>query len=75
MKLDKARVRKEGEGMILELKRLNSYEMETIIKALKDLAKARSCYSGPAEILLENDAEFVRGLFWTSKESPNDRQD
>ena len=48
---------------IEELRRLNNIECDTIIAGLQKLAGN----NWAAQVLLENDAEFVRGLFWTSK--------
>ena len=48
---------------IEELRRLNNIECDTIIAGLQKLAGN----NWAAKVLLENDAEFVRGLFWTSK--------
>jgi hypothetical protein len=52
-----------------KLQKLNSYEIDAIRFALKSISGAGP-YSLAARIMLEDDAEFVRGLFWTRKEEP-----
>lgn len=52
---------------VTELRSLNKNEQAIIIAGLELLACNSQTLSGGAKILLEDDAEFVRGLFWTSK--------
>lgn len=53
---------------VLELKRLNDHEANIILAALEHLANSEDRrYGSGARILLEDDAAFVRGLFWTSR--------
>jgi hypothetical protein len=59
-----------GKSSVNELRRLNDWELKTIIEALTDLADSKCANAGAATIMLEDDAEFVRGLFWTSKAGP-----
>jgi hypothetical protein len=50
---------------VMELRRLNTTEEDVIIRGLKALLGTDSGWA--AKALLDDDAEFVRGLFWTSK--------
>jgi hypothetical protein len=50
---------------VLELKRLNESEIGVIIQGLRAVTHMSTGWAASA--LLENDAEFIRGLFWTSK--------
>lgn len=55
-------------SVVMELRRLNDAEQKAIIDGLALLKNgADKGNSWVAEVLLEDDAEFVRGLFWTSK--------
>lgn len=57
---------------VMELQRLNENEINIIIRALEYFVNSGDRrWSGSiaaAKILLENDAEFIRGLFWASEE-------
>jgi hypothetical protein len=53
----------------MELRRLNENEQDAIIAGLEQVAKLDKFLGLAARALLEDDAKFVRGLFWTSKES------
>lgn len=52
----------------MELKRLNQNEQDVIIAGLEQIAKSDKGIGWSATVMLEDDAKFVRGLFWTSKE-------
>lgn len=53
---------------VSELRSLNQNEMDILIDSLHLAASdGHKRLARRAEILLENDAEFIRGLFWTSR--------
>ena len=62
-----------SEDNVMELRRLNVFELKTLLKALGQIAgKGDTPYAWSAKIMLENDAEFVRGLFWTSRKGKSE---
>ena len=53
---------------VMELRRINTAEFAVLREALELLAKSGGRHDWGAKAMLEDDLEFVRGLFWTSKQ-------
>lgn len=51
-----------------ELRRLTLAEKDVLITAVQLLQSNGNSHKWACDALLENDAEFIRGLFWTSRQ-------